>query len=161
MKTLIACYSYTGSTLKIAKDLQKQLNAELTQIKAVKNKWYLFKVWDSLRGNQVPIKPCKTDLREYGSLVVCSPVCAGRTPSAINEYLSELKNAKDTKFTVLITSRSNKSQNAARYIREYLTNQEMGFIGQMMIRKDDLKNEKYKEIVELFVLKFKALNELL
>lgn len=159
MIALIACYSHTGNTLKIAKDLQKSLNADLTQIEAVKDKWYLFKVWDSLQGNQIPIKPCKTDLRDYGSLVVCFPVCAGNTPPPVNEYLSLLKNAKDTKFTVLITSKSSKSQNAARYIREYLTNQEMEFMGQMMITREDIKKNKYKEMMKLFVRKFKAPNE--
>lgn len=159
MIALIACYSQTGNTLNIAKDLQKSLNADLTRIEAVKDKWYLFNVWDSLRGNQIPIKPCKTDLRDYGSLVVCFPVCASNTPPPVNEYLTLLKNAKDTKFTVLINSKSNKSQNAARYIREYLTNQEMEFMGQMMITKEDIKKDKYKEMMKLFVRRFKALNE--
>lgn len=154
MKILIACYSYSGNTLKVAKDLQKELNADLTQIEAVKDKWYLFKVWDSLRGNQVPIKPCIYDLRKYDSLMICCPVWAGRTPAAINEYLSMVKNAKDKNFAVLVTAGSGKNQKATIYIREYLSEQGMNFMGQMLVRADDVKDDGYRENLDLLCKKF-------
>jgi menaquinone-dependent protoporphyrinogen IX oxidase len=156
MKILIACYSYTGNTLKVGEDLKKELEADLTLIETFKDKWYLFKVWDSLRGNQVSIKPCITDLRNYDSLVVCCPVWAGRTPAAINEYLSMVKNAKDKNFAVLITAGSGKHQKATIYIREYLSQQGMNFMGQIKILADEVKNEKYKENIDLFIGKFQT-----
>ncbi|WP_052374396.1 flavodoxin [Methanobacterium sp. SMA-27] len=100
MKTLIACYSYSGHPLKVAKKLQKKINADLTEIKTENDKWYLFKIWDSFRANKVPIKNCTTDLMNYDGLILCCPVWAGRTPAAINQYLYELKNVKDKQFAV-------------------------------------------------------------
>lgn len=154
MKILIACFSYSGNTLKVALDLQKTLNAEFTRIETVKDKWYLLKVWDSLRGNLVPIKPCTTDLKNYDVLIIGSPVWAGRTPAAVNEYLSLLKNAKDKKFAVLITAGGKRNHKTAAYIREYLTQQDMNFLGQIMVLADEVKNESFKEKIELFSKKF-------
>lgn len=154
MKILIACYSYSNNTFQVAKELQKELNSDFTRIETVKDKWYLFKVWDSLRGNLVPIKPCLKDLRNYDTLIVCCPVWVRRTPAAINEYLSQLKNTKDKKFAVLVTSGGSGSRNVAIHIREYLVKQEMEFMGQMSILNDDIKGNKYQEKMNLFTRKF-------
>jgi menaquinone-dependent protoporphyrinogen IX oxidase len=110
LKTLIACYSYSGNTLKVAKKLQKKINADLTEIKTENDKWYLFKIWDSFRSNTVPIKHCTTDLMNYDGLILCCPVWVGRTPAAINQYLSEIKNVKDKQFGVFVTSGGNRSK---------------------------------------------------
>ncbi len=134
------------------------MNSELTQIETVKDRWYLFKVWDSLRGNQVPIKPCVNDLRNYDALIVCCPVWAGRTPAAINEYLSMVKNAKDKNFAVLVTAGGDRNQQATVYIREYLTEQGMQFMGQMRILADDVGKENYKEKIDFFSKKFSTIN---
>jgi flavodoxin len=154
LKTLIACYSYSGNTLKVAEKLQKVINADLTQIKSKKDRWYLFKAWDALRENNVPIEPCQTDLMNYEGLVLCCPVWAGKTPAAINQYLSELKNLKGKQFGVFITSGGNRSQKATMQMREYLDSQEMQFLGQMRIVTDDVKKDSYGEIFDMFAKKF-------
>lgn len=154
MKTLIACHSFSGKTRKVAQDLQKEINGELTKIEPVKDKWYLFKIWDALRGNHVPIKPCINDLRNYDLLIVCCPVWAGRTPAPLNEYLTLLKNAKDKNLGVLVTSGGNGKQKAAIHIREYLSWEGMNFLGQIRILADDVDKGSYKEGLNLFSKKF-------
>ena len=154
MKTLIACYSYSGHTLKVANALKEEINADLTVLETKSDKWYLFKVWDSLRENKVLIKPCKTDLMDYDSLVLCCPVWAGKVPAAINQYLSELKNLKGKQFGVFVTSKGDRSQKATIQIREYLDNQGMHFLGQMRILSKDVEKDKYGEIFDLFSKKF-------
>ncbi|MCE5214658.1 MAG: flavodoxin [Methanobacterium sp.] len=154
MKILIACYSYSGNTLKVVEELKKLLNADLTEIKTVKDRWYLFKVWDSIRGNQVPIKSCINDLRNYDTLIVCCPIWAGRTPAAINEYLSLIKNAKDSNFAVLVTAGSDKKQKATIYIREYLSGQGMNFLGQILILAEDVKKDNFQDKLDIFMKRF-------
>lgn len=154
MKTLIACYSYSGHTLKVAEALKKKINADLTQIETVNDKWYIFKAWDSFRENRVPIKPCKTDLIDYDSFILCCPVWVGRVPSAINQYLSELKNLKGKQFGVFVTSGGNKSQKATIKMREYLDSQGMHFLGQMRLLTKDVENENFGEIFDIFSKKF-------
>ena len=56
------------------------------------------KLWNALREKKVPIKPCQTDLMNYDGFVLCCPVWGGKTPPAINQYLSEIKNVKGQKI---------------------------------------------------------------
>ncbi len=74
MKTLIACYSYSGHTFKVAESLKNVINADITRVESVKDKWYVFKLLDALREKKMPIKPCQTDLMSYQGLVLCCPV---------------------------------------------------------------------------------------
>ncbi len=154
MKTLIACCSYSGHTLKVAEALKKVINGDITQIESVKDKWYLFKLLDAIREKKVPIKPCQTNLMSYQGLILCCPVWGGKTPAAINQYLSEIKNVKDKEFGVFVTSGGNRSQKATIQMREYLDREDMKFLGQMRILAEDVENENYGEIFDIFAKKF-------
>ena len=154
MKTLIACYSYSGHTLKVAEALKKAINADITKIESVKDKWYLFKLLDAIRGKKVPIRPCQTDLMKYQGLVLCCPVWGGKTPAAINQYLVEVKNVKGKQFGVFVTSGGNRPQKATIQMREYLDREGMQFLGQMRILTDDVEKGDYGEIFDFFTKKF-------
>jgi flavodoxin len=154
MKTLIACYSYGGHTLKVAQSIQKEINGDLIQIETEKDKWYLRKVWDSIRENKVPIKPCKTDLMDYDALILCCPVWASRTPPAINQYLLELKNLKGKKFGVFVTSGGDRKQKATIKMREFLDLQGMIFLGQMQLQTKEVEKGNYGEVYDIFTKKF-------
>lgn len=43
MKTLIACYSYTGNTMVVAERIKENINADLTVIQPFKDRWYMIK----------------------------------------------------------------------------------------------------------------------
>ena len=154
MKTLIACYSYTGHTLKVAKKLQEEIGADLTKIQTEKDRWYLFKILDSMMEKKMQIKPCQTDLMHYDKLILCCPVWAGKTPAAVNQYMFELKNIKGKEFGVFVTSGGSRSQNATKQMREYLDLQGMKFIGQMRLITKDVEEDHYGEIFPLFAKKF-------
>jgi flavodoxin len=154
LKTLIACYSYSGHTLKVAEALKKVINADITRIESVKDKWYLFKLLDAIRERKVPIKPCQTNLMSYQGLVLCCPIWGGKTPAAINQYLEEIKNVKGKHFGVFVTSGGNRSQKATIQMREYLDKEEMLFLGQMRILTENVEKENYGEIFDFFAKKF-------
>ena len=154
MKTLIACYSYSGHTLRVAEALKKVINADITRIESVKDKWYLFKLLDAIRERKVPIKPCQTNLMSYQGLVLCCPIWGGKTPAAINQYLEEIKNVKGKHFGVFVTSGGNRSQKATIQMREYLDKEEMLFLGQMRILTENVEKENYGEIFDFFAKKF-------
>lgn len=92
---------------------------------------------------------------KYDSLILCCPVWAGRTPPAINQYLSDLKNVKDKYFGIFITSSGNRSQKATVQMRENLDLQGMKFLGQMRLIAKDVDKENYGEIFNIFADKFK------
>jgi len=157
LKTLIACYSYSGHTLKVAEALKEEINADLTVIKTVKDKWYFFKLWDAIRENSVPIEPCVTDLIDFDGLVVCCPVWGGKVPAAVNQYLSELKNLKGKYFGVFVTSGGGKSQKATVQMRSYLDGEGMLFLGQMSLRSKNVDEGNYGEVFDFFVKKFNSM----
>lgn len=154
LKILIACYSYSGHTLKVAEALKKIINADITHIETIKDKWYLFKLLDAIRGKKVPINPCQTDLMSYQGLILCCPVWGGKTPAAINQYLEEIINVKRKHFGVFVTSGGNRPQRAIIQMREYLDKEGMLFLGQMKILTEDVEKEKYGEIFDFFAKKF-------
>jgi flavodoxin len=154
LKTLIACYSYSGHTFKVAQSLKKVIDADITRIESVKDKWYVFKLFDALREKKVPIKPCQTDLMSYHGLILCCPVWGGKTPAAINKYLAEIINVKNKKFGVFVTSGGNRSQKATIQMREYLDKEGMQFLGQMRILTKDVEKENYGETFDFFAKKF-------
>jgi flavodoxin len=154
LKTLIACYSYSGHTLKVAEALKKAINADITHIESVKDKWYLLRLLDAIRGKKVPIKPCQTDLMSYQGLVLCCPVWGSRTPAAINQYLVEIKNVKGKQFGVFVTSGGKRPQKATIQMREFLDKEGMQFLGQMRILTEDVEKENYGEIFDFFAKKF-------
>ena len=154
MKTLIACYSYSGYTLKVAEALKAEIDADLTVIKTVKDKWYLFKLWDAIREKKVLIEPCVTDLTDFDGLVVCCPVWGGKVPAAINQYLSELKNLKGKYFGVFVTSGGNRSRKATIQMRTYLDDEGMLFLGQMRLLSENVDKGNYGEVFDFFVKKF-------
>lgn len=159
MKTLIACYSYSGHTLKAAKKLQKEIDADLTLIETENDRWYLFKILDSIREKKTPIKPCQTNLMNYDKLVLCCPVWAGKTPAAINQYMIELTNIKGKEFGVFVTSGGRRSQKATIQIREYLDLHGMNFVGQMRLITKDVETGDYGDIFPLFAKKFMTKNQ--
>ncbi|MCD1294154.1 flavodoxin [Methanocella sp. CWC-04] len=154
MKMLVACYSYTGNTLKAAEALQRLIGADLTRIEALKDRWYLFKAYYAIKEKKVPIKPCITDLKDYDGIIICCPVWAGKTPSAVNEYLSKLENVRGKKFAILITSGGGKQQKASVRIKEQLEKCGARYIDMLRILEKDINNDEYLKKVESFAKKF-------
>lgn len=154
MKTLIACYSYSGKTLKVAQKLQEQINADLTRIEPVKDRWYMIKAIHAYLEKKWPIKPCTTDVSDYDCLIVCSPVWAGRTTPGVNQYLEELKNVSGKKYAVLVTMGGDGSQIAARQIRDALESKGMEFMGQISIGGKAQKSGEWENMTNDFARKF-------
>jgi len=153
LKTLIACYSFTGNTLKVAQELQEKLNADFTPIEPVKDRWYIFKAIDAYRGKRRPIKPCITDIKDYDLLVVCSPVWSGRTPAGVNQYLDELQNVKGKKFAVLVTMGGNPGQLAPTLIKNNLTDEGMEFVTKIEIKQESVQSGGYVAMLDEFINK--------
>ncbi|MGC9517980.1 MAG: flavodoxin family protein [Methanomicrobiales archaeon] len=150
MKTLIACYSFTGTTLTVAKELQKKIDADLTQIEPVNDRWYVIKAVHAYLEKKVPIKPCETDIANYDCLIVCGPIWAGRAPSGILEYLNEVENTKGKKCASLVTMGGNGNEIASNQIKAALEEKGMEFIGRIKLGGKDLKSGNWKSMLEDF-----------
>jgi menaquinone-dependent protoporphyrinogen IX oxidase len=150
MKILIACYSFTGNTLTVAKILEKKLNAQITMIEPVKDRWYVIKAIQAFMEKMVPIKDCVTNLKEYDTLLVCCPVWASRIPPGVRQYLSNIENIKDKKCAALITMGGNSNEIATTQIIYELENKGMKNLGICKITGQDQKSGSWEEKVEQF-----------
>ncbi|EKQ53107.1 MAG: flavodoxin [Methanobacterium sp. Maddingley MBC34] len=154
MKTLIACYSYSGNTLTVAQKLQKLINADFTRIEPVKDRWYLIKAIHSYLEKKWPINPCITDITDYDCLIVCCPVWASRTPPGVNQYLEKLENVSGKKCASLVTMGGDGNQIATMQIRENLEAKGMEFINKLTIGGKAQKSGEWEAMVQDFTQKF-------
>ncbi|MDD1763280.1 MAG: flavodoxin [Methanobacteriaceae archaeon] len=140
MKTLIACYSYSGNTMVIAQRINENIDADLTRIQPLKDRWYMIKAIHAFLEKRWPIEECITDLSEYDCLLVCCPIWAGRTPPGVNQYLNELENVEGKKLAILVTMGGSGNEIATSQIKTALEVRGMEFVEKLKIIGNDLKS---------------------
>ena len=148
MKTLIACYSFSGNTLKVAESLKMEINADLIRIEPQNDTSYLMKCINAMLKKSTPIKPCKADLTGYDALVVCSPVWAWNVPPAVNEYLKELKGCEGKKAGAIVTCGGSGKEGVMNKIKTELAKKKMGFVGSMLLKEAEVKKGGYDDSVK-------------
>lgn len=155
MKTLIACYSFTGNTIKVAESLKAATGADFTRIEPVKDANYLMKCLSALFKRRTPIKPCTTDLKGYDAVVVCSPVWADSVPAAINQYIDELKGGEGKKFGIIVTYGSTGQNRVSGQIMAALEKKNMTFIDSIWVTQDEARAGDYAEKVKQLAAELK------
>ena len=150
MRTLIACYSYTGNTMVIAQRISETIDADLTRIQPLKDRWYMIKAIHAYLERKWPIEDCITDLSEYDCLLLCCPVWAGRVPPGVNEYLSQVDNVKGKKLAVMVTMGGDGKEMASEQIKTALELQGMQFTGNLKITGTDQKSGEWAAKAEEF-----------
>lgn len=101
-KPLILFYSLQGSTRKVAQYLSQELDIPMEEIKLKKDfkpqgfSKYVLGGSQAVMGSKPPILPVKSDLTKYDTIILGSPVWAGRFTPAIKTLLEKgrLKNKK-------------------------------------------------------------------
>jgi putative NADPH-quinone reductase len=156
MKALVAVYSYTGRTLKVADQLKNELGADLTSLEPQKDVSYMGKCIDAFLRRKTPIKPCQTDLKDYDLLVLCGPVWCYSPPAGINEYVSLLQNANGKKCAVVLTMGGGGDKRTAGMMRKDLEKKGMQFVDSMAVIEAVVDGGKYGAAVSQFAAKLKA-----
>ncbi|MDP3065707.1 MAG: flavodoxin [Methanobacteriaceae archaeon] len=154
MKTLIACYSYSGNTMVAAQRIHENIDADLTRIDPVKDRWNVIKAVHAFLEKKWPIKECITDLADYDCLLICCPIWAGRTPPGVNQYLHELENVRGKKLAILVTMSSDGNQIATTQIKTALEVQGMEWVGQLKIKGSDQERGSWQPKLEEFAQYF-------
>ena len=95
MKTLIAYYSRTRTTKKVAEMLAQKLGAEIEEIKDTVDrsgiKGYFISGRDAMKRRLTKIEPLKLNPEEYDLVIVGTPVWAGNMSPAVRTYFAENK----------------------------------------------------------------------
>ena len=106
-RTLILYYSLTGNTKACCEALQKELGADIVEIKDLKkrsDKGFTYRItgFSSLFGNLTKIEPENPDLTPYNNIIIGSPIWTGKLSMAIRTLID--KNRFDGKKVVVFTT---------------------------------------------------------
>ena len=105
-KTLIIYYSRTGITKLISETLNKQINADLLELKDPKDRsgtWgYLKSAYEAFRHKHSPIEPEQPDISPYSHIIIASPIWSWNLCTPVHTLFE--KNRFDGKKLVLITT---------------------------------------------------------
>jgi flavodoxin len=92
-KTAILYYSRTGNTRIACEALQKELGCDIIEIKDLKNRegrWgYYTAAFGSIFGTHTGIDPDTVDLTAYTTVIIGSPLWAGKPSAAIRTLIAE------------------------------------------------------------------------
>lgn len=135
MKVLVAYYSRSGNTGKVALTLARELTADICEIKDTKNRkgfsGLLFAGKDAIRRNMTEIEYKKKDVENYDLICIGTPVWAKTMAPAIKTYIAA-NTFKNKKILLFCTT-------AFDGVRETLDDMRAGMPGAVIIKEMGLK----------------------
>jgi len=91
MKAVVVCYSRFGHTAKVAEALAQELGAEVRRIEEVKQRSFMVMGWGSTTNARFEIKPMDLDLSGYDTIVLCTPIWAGKPACPARTFLHDAR----------------------------------------------------------------------
>ena len=111
MNHLLAYYSFSGKTKKIAEEMAKKESADTFEIKDIKRlgklKVYTAGIVASIKGKAWLVKPPDIDINKYDKITLLAPVWANNPPPTFNAILEYLPTGKP--ISIIMVSASGKS----------------------------------------------------
>jgi flavodoxin len=150
MTIRVVYYSWKGHTEKVASALAKQLDAELVRIEPASECRIAIEGMKAFFGMKSPIRPTKTDLGDIESLVIASPVWAGKIPSYVNSYLDSVTGGNGKPFHVLVEMGGSGDQSAIAIVRKRLEGKGMRFVSSASTKEKDVDSGTFINSVENF-----------
>ena len=98
-----------------------------------------------------PIKPVKTDLTGVDTLVIASPVWAGKVPAYVNTYLDSVTGGSGKPFHVIVEMGGRGDQSAIAVVRKALEQKGMKFVSSISTIEKDVDSGSFAGIIEKFV----------
>ena len=156
MKILVAYYSKTGNTKKVALELAKILKADIDEIIDLKNRSGLIG-W--LKGGRDAMKEVLTDIKtskdpsKYDLVILGTPIWAWNATPAARSYVAEYKD-KIKKMALFTTSGSDGPEKPVAYLEKVAGRRCSAFAGW---NTADLKNTViYQQKFDQFVKNIKS-----
>jgi flavodoxin len=150
MNVRVAYYSWKGHTEKVATALAKMLDAELVRIEPVREGGMAGNVMKALFGMKSPIQAVKTDLAGIDTLVIASPVWAGKVPPYVNAYCDAVTGGSGKPFHVLAEMGGRGDQTAIAVVRKTLGKKGMVFVSSASTIEKDVDAGSYSGTLETF-----------
>lgn len=149
-RLLVAYYSRTGNTKKVAERLAELLECDIEQIIDKKNRkgiiGYIKSGRDSLLKKTTDIVESKVDFSQYDTIILATPVWASNMPPAIRTYIQKYGN-NFNKVAFVYTQMGSGYEKAEVSMKELIGKEP---IASICIISKDIKENKYEDkIVKL------------
>ena len=149
-RCLVAYFSWSGNTAKVAKSLAETLSADVEEIRDVKRRSgffaFLRSASEASRGKSAPIMPLTRDAAEYDVVILGSPVWAQKMASPMRSYILQEKSR--IKRVALFCTLGGAGGDAALSSMAALCSK--ASIADLQVRDSDLKSGAWRTAVEDF-----------
>lgn len=150
MSTLVICYSLTGNTRQVAREVARDADAAFGEIRDVKGRGgffgYMRSGFESMTGRTPEIYEPASNPGEYDRVILALPLWAGSIAAPMRTYLSR-QGKKISRYAVAITHGGSSVDKAVGQIA--------GLVGRpaievLHVRADAVKDGSYKAAVAEF-----------
>jgi len=159
MKAAVVCYSRFGHTTKVAEALAQELGAEVRRIEEVKQRSFMEMGWGSITNARFKIRSIDFDLSGYDTIVLCTPIWAGRPACPARTFLRDAR-LDGKKVHLLISTGGGEIDKAAAVIAGDLAkkNAKVGATGRVITKRGrkETPDEELKQVGREFASKVKG-----
>jgi len=153
-RLLVAYFSYTGNTKRIAQALSVRLrtscNVETVEIIPTRKRSYLhWLAYSFVPDSEVEIENHEMDLSPYDIVVLGFPKWTFSCPP-LNSFVRKLRNVARPKFCLFMTSGGFDERRFLRAIAQKLTKMGCNVVECMMVRRKQIQSEMYSASVDSF-----------
>jgi flavodoxin len=165
VKTLVAFYSRTGTTKKIASAIAEKTGADLEEIRDTVDRsgamGYLRSGRDSIKKKLTKLEPLKFEPDQYDSIIIGTPIWGWNVSVPVRTYITEQKDKfqpkadqprADKKVAFFCTMGGSGNENAFSEMEKIIGKKPMATLA---LTTKEVVNDNYSEILEEFILKIK------
>lgn len=155
MKVLVVYYSRTGTTRKIAEQIQTALNGDIDEIKDATRRsgiiGWLRSGKDSISKSLTRIEDVDANPKDYDIVIIGSPTWNGAASTPIRTYITEYK--KSLPQVALFSTGDSDKPKAIEELTSLIDDKPIATLH--LIKKEDVETGKYHSKIDNFIQKIK------
>jgi len=154
-RILVAYFSYTGDTRRIAEALLERLrtsyDAETVEIVPTRKRSYLhWLAYSFVPNSEVDIENSETDISRYDAVLLGFPKWTFSCPP-LNRFIHKLRNLGKPRFYLFMSCGGFDDQRFLDSLTRRLTRMGCNVAGSLTVKRKQTKSEVYAETVDSFV----------
>lgn len=150
MSNVIACYSFSGKTLKLCDEMAQDTGFTLVHIKELKKRGVLGAYFsgsrEAMSGRSSEIVPIGGALQSADIICIAGPIWAGSPAPALNAVISS--GALKGKQALCILTCANGAGNAADTVRKRIAEAGAQCAGVQVLRRKDMTDDRLRTMSE-------------
>jgi len=159
-RLLVAYYSYTGNTKRIAQALAERLrnffDVEIVEIAPTRRRWYLhWLAYSFVPDSEVEIENPEVELSQYDVVLLGFPKWTFSCPP-LNRFIRKLRSLNKPRFYLFMTCGGFDEQRFLDSFTHKLASIGCNVAGSLTVERKQIHRETYRESVDSFVKHIQA-----